>query len=220
MALNEKMGKKIELVNRFLKKTLKTDIVSYIKISKWKDKSLILRLVQNKMTANDITTLNQTLSNSHRMDYRTPEQLALNLVLGWVVEDAIRDKLLSMSVKIQNSGTDGERKFNSVATNIPDLVANGEKYLEVVMGYTSAEKKYGIALRDNKYENLKEFNSALVGVDLLEEKLYIIKNIGKKEVGPKEFNPRFGKMTQSIPVANKEYYTYSSGFSELAKILK
>jgi hypothetical protein len=220
---NNYINNRIELVNKFVKKNIRRDLYTYVRISDWKIKGLANRLLTDKLTPEDMRYLNQTLTNAHRQDYRTPDQMALNLILGWVVEDVIRDKLNALGIKTENAGTDKERSFGPIVANVPDLsteTTKGTRFLEVVMGYTGREKENGVALRDNKYENLIMFHSYLVGIDLLNEQMFVITDLEKRKAGEKQYNSGFGKITRTVELTNKDFYDYVKGFERLQKILK
>ncbi len=211
------------MVDNFMNKVLEKDLVQYVKNSNWAIKGLVVRLLQDNLTDNDSKQLADLLGDSHRKDHRTPEEMALNIALAWAVEDAIKDRLIKLGIKTENSGTDKTRGFGKYVANIPDLVsktASGEKYTEVVMGYTGRERTSGVALRDNKYENLLEYNSMLVGIDLYNEKMFVVTDLKNKKVGEKAYNGGFGKMTRPLMLSDKDFFSYTDGFKKLAEALK
>lgn len=219
----DKIKNKIYLVDKFTKSIANKDIISYVKSSNWKIKDLAIRLIQDRETEKDEQYLNSSLTSSHRQDYRTTEQMALNIILGWVVEDAIKDKLNMLKIKTKNSGTDGNRDFNKFVTNLPDLKANlksKDQYIEVVMGYTGREMSDGVSLRDNKYENLLMFNSYLLGIDLKNEKMFFITDLNKRKVGEKQYNSGFGKLTRTVELKTSDFLDYSEGLKKIQTVLK
>lgn len=207
---------RIELVSSFVKNITGYELTGFIKTLGWKDKLLSLHLINDTLTDKETSTIYECSggANKHRMDNRNPAEFYLNLVLGWGVENAIIFYLRKNKIKAVCSGSDNQRSIqNSFVTNTPDLsVLPSKKFIEVVMSFYDTGM---LALRDNKYLNLKMYNSSLLGINLQTQKAIFIKDIGKITPASTGYNNKFGKPTTNIDTSRMKTYEMSEVIKEI-----
>ena len=188
-------------------------------------------------------TYDAITSARHNRDKRTPFQYAMDLAASWVMEDYVinqlRDKLSKNGLEIERAGEDKDRKMLSdkkISSNSDCTVSYGNKSrkLELVndyKGYWMKNKK--IDLRDDKYKNLKNDKSLLLGIStnlkndkslLLgistkAEKKYVLLDFGKDVEAkyiPSHF-PYGGKPAWSISIKGM---LHDLDYSAIAKAIK
>lgn len=105
---------------------------------------------------------------------RTGLEYAVDLILGWLVEDAIMQKLQDENLLPKLSGADRNREFLrngkiSASSDVEIETSHGPRLLEVVddkTGFWSREDAYD--MRFAKYEKLVKEDAILLGLALVE----------------------------------------------------
>jgi len=171
---------KLEYVKDFVQKNLG---ISYTDLMQnWSDKSTATHLINDTLTEKQKQYLLGTLTNVHAMDKRTPIDFAKNLVVNWLLEDAIvevfNNDILDTGLTIYPNGNDAERMFSKSATEDPDFVITDENdnivsFIELKADYSGfvTDKKV-VDLRDNGYENLRKHNGYLLVIDFANQVFY------------------------------------------------
>jgi hypothetical protein len=118
---------------------------------------------------------NKLSSLTHFKDKRTYYEYATDLILGWVLEDFIVDKIKTIC-KVKINSKDSNREFlNYGISTTSDLLLENNVNLEIMQNYSEFWKKYQVLhLRDNKYNNLKKEKSFLLGIDFHQNKIIFI----------------------------------------------
>jgi len=106
----------------------------------------------------------------HHRDMRSSVDYGVDLMLGWIVEDAAAHRLRREGFDIRLSGHDRERVFLPAQqiSQEPDLrVAGtgGDRRIEVMCDWKGTWRRYDhLDLRDNKYRQLQQHNAILLGI--------------------------------------------------------
>lgn len=106
----------------------------------------------------------------HFRDARQPYEYGIDLVLGWLIEDAVLLLLKEKGRKAILSGEDRYREFLSprkISTQ-PDILVRfgaGERLLEVFCDWKGTWRTQNHCdLRDNKYAKLKQKAAVMIGI--------------------------------------------------------
>lgn len=130
---------------------------------------LFTNALANKLNPNQIDFLNAKCSLTYFRDKRTPVEYGIDLMLGWLIEDAIFQTLCNAGLNLRLDGNDRDREYLN-AVNIstqPDILiqTNPPKALEIFADWRGTWRQYGHAdLRDNKFSSLSKKNALLLGV--------------------------------------------------------
>lgn len=180
--LTDKYKNKIEIVEDFLASNVNISISDFIKRTYDKQKSILfLDLVKDSLSVDETNYLRSKLGKSgHLRDQRSCEEYALDLVLGWIMEDAILKILDKLGFPCSLASEDRNREFLKSPKATPDydiLSSNNKKFkLELVNDFTGFwKKKKKIHLRDNKYNKLKEDDGILLGIDFINKEFFVLK---------------------------------------------
>ena len=114
--------------------------------------------------------LNKKCDLAHFRDARQPHEYGVDLVLGWLIEDAVMLVLQKEGRKAILSGNDRYREFLSqrkISTQ-PDIRVEfrcGARLLEIFCDWTNTwrGKNHG-DLRDNKYAKVKREGAVMLGI--------------------------------------------------------
>ena len=141
---------------------------------------------------------------AHLRDTRTPQEYGIDLILGWLIEDAVLYLLKKKGKKAILSGHDRFREFlpaRKISTQ-PDIRVRfncGERMLEVFSDWKGTWHKANHAdLRDNKYNKLKEEKAIMVGIAPTTSEGFLI-----------DFAEDEGFEEGFIPAYRKTGYTYT-----------
>jgi hypothetical protein len=135
------------------------------------EKSLALGEVLSGRVSEPVAAyLNTKCDLTHHRDRRTAVEYAVDLVLGWIIEDALLDCLRRRGVVSSLAGQDRNREFLSpreISTQ-PDLVAqigDERRLVEVFADWRNTWSQRGHAdLRDNKFDSLIKGQALLFGI--------------------------------------------------------
>ena len=198
----EKDKEKVKKVSKFVEKTTGKTIEEFLKTRKWKDKTIARHLFENNIDDTDKKQLQSKITNEHVLDNRTHEEYALNVALSWFIEDAIIEILNKNGINAEKMGTDKDRSFDVFSSDSPDIyIPEKDKYFEIITNYANAFiSRKTIALRDNKYENLKMFESGIIIYDFPSNRFFVSNDVSKETVLKKAYNNSFGKITTNVSI--------------------
>lgn len=117
---------------------------------------------------------------SHLRDRRNPLDYAVELVIGWIMEDAVVHSLRSLGVNVSSAGTDRERNFLSSGeiSNSGDLTIrlNGHEHrMEIVTDFGNYWARTDECdLRDGKLRSLRDEEAWLLGVSLQKPSAFLL----------------------------------------------
>jgi len=124
--------------------------------------------------------LNEKCDLAHLRNARLPYEYAIDLVLGWLIEDAVLVVLEERGRKAVLSGNDRYREFLSprkISTQ-PDVrvdFACGARLLEVFADWKGTWRSQNHAdLRDNKYAKVKREGAIMLGIAPLTSEGFLI----------------------------------------------
>lgn len=214
------------MVRNFIQQNCEMTLEELIKDNSWNiELDLCINLLNNTLREEDKDYLKSNLGNlSHLMDLRNPNTYALELILGWVIEDAILwifTKDLNLNCTLGSADRKREFLDNPKASSDLRIIINShELFLEIISDYTGYWNKTNkIDLRDNKYNNLKNEDGIIFGIDLLNRKFLIFKVnlIDETKVRyTKEYRPFGNKAAYSIPI-NKSFFYYKKDLRKYFK---
>jgi len=171
---------KLKYVENFVQKNLGISYTALIQ--NWHDKNTATNLINNKLTEKQKQYLEKTLTNVHIMDNRDKTEFAKNLVVNWLLEDAIveifNNDVLDTGLTIYPNGNDANRQFSKRATEDPDFVITDENdnivsFIELKADYSGfVSKNKFVDLRDNGFENLRKHNGYLLVIDFANQVFY------------------------------------------------
>ena len=135
------------------------------------EKSVCFTQITNKDLNDSVYDyLNEKCNLAHFRDARLPYEYGIDLVLGWLIEDAVLVLLEEKGRKAILSGNDRYREFLSrqkISTQ-PDIKVefnSGDRLLEIFSDWTSTWRNKNHAdLRDNKYAKLKREEAIMLGI--------------------------------------------------------
>lgn len=203
------------MTNLFVENHLGYYLLKYIELCNWKeDLKLCQNLINDYVTEQNKRYLEKKLGGlSHLKDRRSNEEYALDLILGWAVEDALRD-IFNEKLRVNTSlnSADRNREFLTSPEASSDFIIyhnDQEHYVEVVSDYTGFwHNKSLVHLRDDKFLNLKAENGILFGIDYRKSRFLILKvnNIEDNRVRRiKEHHPYGGKPAYEISLKASDF---------------
>ena len=123
-----------------------------------------------KIDAKTVSYLNSKCDNlKHFKDRRQGFEYAVDLILGWLIEDGVALFLNKNNVKTSLDGADSNREFLTFAeiSASPDLIIENEitQNIEVFCDWSNTWERYDHAdFRDQKFQKLKQKNSYVLGI--------------------------------------------------------
>ncbi len=222
LIINFQSGKylaKVYLIGEFIENFTDKTPEELIQDSNWHKPEICLRILHDEPTQEDIRFMEQKLKGLyHLKDERSFLEYALDLILGWIVEDFFLD-LFKNELKLNCTldGTDKNREFLARPRSTSDLKIETESnliYIDILYDATSHWRNCkSVELRDNKFNNLKSKGSILLGLDL-RNKIFLIldlKEIDAKNVHEIMSHKPFGwKPAISITIYDNNFYDYNS----------
>lgn len=172
-----------------------------------------LRLILDKPNKSDLIEIQTMLSNKRLRDKRSPQEYALDLYLGWIIEDTICCVIKNLGFQISLESKDKVREFLKRPQASCDLkVSDGKTsfLLEIASDHTGFWKKRKVMhLRENKYLNIKKENGVLLGLDL-NDFTFFIEWISKLDATRKESHFMYGgKPAWELKTGNLEFFLLS-----------
>lgn len=213
---NKRYQDKIRLTNVFVMKHLGYNLLDYIKHCNWKENfKLCNNLINDCVTGENKRYLENKLGGlSHLKDRRSNEEYALDLILGWAVEDAMRDifnETLHLNTSLNSA--DKNREFLTSPEASSDFIIyhnDQEHYVEIISDYTGFWRNTSrVHLRDKKFLNLKAEDGILLGIDYRNSSFLIlkVKSIeGNRVRRIKEHRPYGGKPAYEINLKISDFY--------------
>ncbi len=138
------------------------------------DKCEMFRNILNKrLSCPQFQYLTDLCSLARYRDKRCPHEYGVDLILGWLVEDAVLNILTNSDHSLRLYGEDKGRVFleSGKISAIPDIeldTDDGKRYIEVFTDWTNIWKKKNHAdLRYDKYPCLVEHKAFLLGISPL-----------------------------------------------------
>jgi len=158
-----------------LMKSTPIEVLSKYEGQDFPDSSVSKRTIFNEVLEGNLSTttihfLNESCNLPHHRDRREPFEYAVDLVLGWLIEDAVLARIDASGTTCLLSGHDRYREFlhpRKISTQADICIeVNGkDKLLEVFSDWKGTWRKRNHAdLRDNKYKKLVEDNAFLLGI--------------------------------------------------------
>jgi hypothetical protein len=172
---------KLKYVEDFVQNNLG---ISYLDLMQnWNDKNTAINLINDTLTEKQRQYLESTLTNLHAMDNRTYIDFAKNLVVNWLLEDAVVEVfnnfiLAGSDLTLYYNGNDADRKFSKRATEDPDFAIadkndNIVSFIELKADYSGfVTSSKSVDLRDNGYEKLRKYNGYLLVIDFNNQVFY------------------------------------------------
>jgi len=145
-------------------------------------------LLSNSLSEVELSYVNQMLNIKHR-DKRSALEYGSELVLGWLIEDVVRDVF-----GLELCGSDSEREFLPVGkiSNLTDFRL-GDRPIELMVDWGSYWIDLGrIHFRHDKLRKLIEANAIVLGFAIRCGKFFVM-DLDKSVQYRKEYNPRQGK---------------------------
>ena len=187
-------------------------------------KELFDKLLTNQLVQEDKEFLSERINlvNSRQKDNRTPLEYSVDLIIGWLEEDAIRAYLLSKGIKIELNGSDSKREFltqRELSTKSDFIIGN--KLVEIVFDRSDhwmTHKK--VDLRDKKYERLVEEKSILLGLAPTSGMGFWIDVTDPTYEFSEKYIPGYGKPGYSFPNINNYMYPIKEVLDNFCDFLK
>lgn len=191
-------------------------LADYIELCHWKeDLNLCLNLIHDTLTEQNKTYLKFKLKGlTHLRDRRTSEEYALDLILGWIIEDAMRDifnDILHLNANLHSADRNREFLLKPVASSDFIIIHNDQEwYVEIISDYTGFWHNYSVVhLRDDKFLNLKAEGGILLGIDFRNSRFLILRvnNIESNRVRQiKEHRPYGRKPAYEMSLKASDFY--------------
>jgi hypothetical protein len=127
-------------------------------------------VLSSSLSTATVDFMNESCDLPHHRDRRKPFEYAVDLILGWMIEDAVLGRIDDSGVTCVLSGHDRYREFLpplkiSSQADISIEVNGKDKLLEVFSDWKGTWRKQNHAdLRDNKYKRLVEDSAYLLGI--------------------------------------------------------
>lgn len=162
-------------------------------------------------------------SLTYLRDRRQPHEYAVDLVLGWIVEDAVVKAIERSGTLVVLNGHDRYREFLSprkISTQ-PDMIIQGKKsnrLLEIFSDWKDTWKKKGHAdLRDNKYERLLTEKALLFGIAPISQQGFLIDMAVDDGGFQSAFIPAYRKMGYTTREIRERLVPLDKAFDALLK---
>ncbi len=201
---------KVDFIQDLVEANTGLEVREFIEREGWnEDTGLVVNLLEDQLTVSDEDYLEDKLGDlQHLKDQRSDAGYALELVMGWLVEDLIVN-ILEENHDVSRGSADSEREFlsNPEASSDLEVVVDGETVpLEITQDYTGYWQRKGefSTLRDGKFENLKEEEALIIGLDIQNDEIFILE-ADKADKEGKSYNPRINKEASIINMENVEF---------------
>ena len=214
---------KQDYVAEFVQKILNINIEDFLFSRNWNyPPSLYLRIFLEQCTNDDVAFINKQFTDQHLKDNRDSVQYALNLLLGWIIEEAIVKFFKINGYDIDLYGGDVKRDFLPYTSADADLVLKfkGKKFfIELITNYVGAwQTEHNIALRDNKYNKVIQKNTFILGIDFKTQQ-YIFVDPKNFYVQKEEYFIPWGKPASLLIIDDDNIFKNLSLLSNAFQIL-
>ena len=216
---------KVNFAKKFISSNIDMNIEELLIKKEWDEEtSLCMHIFNDEVTNEDEEYIKSLLETAyHRRDKRTSLEYACDLMVGWILEDCIVEMLNMEGYETILNSADSDRKILTKPKADSDLrvMVDGEEVLiELVNDFKGYWKRYHkVDLRDNKYENLKDENSLLLGIDFKYSDFFIL-DISKTEARYIPFHYPFRKPAYSLKLKETDFYSLDNASNALSNALK
>ena len=139
------------------------------------------QVIKGTLTDDSKTFLNDIGNvDAHQNDNRNYVEYCIDLILGWLNEDAILNSILKQNIPASLFGVDANREFLKLKEidGSPDIKIGYDdnfRLMDVFADWSNYWTKNGKAdLRDNKYKRLEQDKSLLLGLSPLSQTAFLI----------------------------------------------
>lgn len=222
------IDKKTEKIRKFLRIKLNEDLEDFIKKNSLsKSSEMYINLLNYSLTKKNKTYLENKLGTpefKHVKDKRPTILFALDIVLGWIIEDACLI-LLSRIPQIKCTLNDINRRFviNQVTHDINLQYKSTTIPLEIKHDFKGHWKECGsIEFRDNTYNYFSKYYTIIFGIDIKYNQILMINTPTTNITDYIKHHPPFGgKPATSIYIDYKDNFcNWNNWKSKLIDILK
>lgn len=198
----------------------------YFRNSKISKKDCFYQIINKDITEKMKIFLDERCNLTHFKDSRQGYEYAIDLVLGWLIEDAFLLKIERMEINAVLSGHDRFREFLSsreISTQ-PDIkihTSQGDRLLEIFCDWKSTWSKQNHAdLRDSKFLKLKREHALMIGLDAFKEIGFLF-DFSTGDCGFVEnFIPAYRKMGYSNKNIRSSLVPFEEAFDNLILLIK
>lgn len=162
-------------------------------------------------------------SLTYHRDRRQPHEYAVDLVLGWIIEDAVVRAIERSGKLVVLHGHDRYREFLSAKkiSTQPDMIVQGRtsnRLLEIFSDWKDTWKKRGHAdLRDRKYERLVAEQALLFGIAPISQQGFLIDMAIDDGGFQSAFIPAYRKMGYTTTEIRNRLVPIEKAFEELLR---
>tara|TARA_A100001035_G_C27769654_1_gene495620 strand:- start:1147 stop:1845 length:699 start_codon:yes stop_codon:yes gene_type:complete len=195
---------------------------SQTKISKYETFKQIL---EKKLSTDTYNFLNEKGNLFYYKDSRSGYEYLTDLVLGWLLEDAVLIKFQQLNISSSLNGTDQFREFlsdNKISAK-PDIriIGNIDRTLEIMADWKNTWKKYNHAdLRDDKFMKLLHKDSLILGIAPLDGLGFIINLPDDKNIFRRNYIRAYQKYGYTVDNIKDFLFPLEEIFNKLLNIIK
>jgi len=206
--LSEKYRKKAQFTKDLVHENTGETVSRFIERNNWSiSRELCRRLLDDELKQEDRSKLSVLEDLDHLKDERSNYEYALDLIMGWMIEDLIIDLINQETL---HASADKDREFLENPEADADLeidLENNSIPLEIVNDYTGfwKNKRELSNLRDSKFQNLKEEDALILGIDMENRKILLIPAREADKKGRK-YNPRINKKASIINLEEETFH--------------
>ena len=181
----------LDIINQPLNELLEVYKNVYFNNSSINKKDLFQKVLQGNLSEDIISFLDKAGNvHEHQNDSRSYHEYAIDIILGWIIEDAIVLKLQKNNINAHLIGVDSNREFLKMddIDSTPDIEVNN-RLMDVFVDWTNFwVKSNGQAdLRDFKYKKLEKEKALLLGLSPISQVGFLL-DISNNSYGF-EYNP-------------------------------
>jgi hypothetical protein len=205
---SRKYKRKACFVKDLVKENTGETVSEFIQRKNWSIReNLCLNLLDNDLNDEDRRELSVLEDLNHLKDDRSNAEYALDLITAWILEDLISEMIEKETC---HASADKDREFLENPEANSDLEINLEDRnvpLEIVNDYTGFWKNQREMsnLRDHKFQNLKDENALILGIDLENRYILLIPARNAEKEG-KKYNPRINKQASIINLEEQNFH--------------
>lgn len=205
---SEKYSKKAVFAKEIIEENTGETVEEFVERHDWSiSNGLCRRLLDDELTEKDLDELSVLDNLDHLKDNRSNPEYGMDLVLGWLLEDLLSE-MIEHSTSLDSADKDREFLKSPDADSDLEISIDGQKIpLEIVNDYTGFWKREGEMsnLRDGKFENLKDENALILGLDMENRDILIIPAKEADKTG-KEYNYLINKEASIINLEDEDFH--------------
>ena len=205
---SRKYKKKAEFAEELILKNTGEKASEFIERKNWNiSKELCIRVLSDQLTKEDRKDLSVLDNLDHLKDDRSNPEYALDLILGWMLEDLLSEMI---DQETFHTSADKNREFLKNPKANSDLkikLKTNSIPLEIVNDYSGFWKRHGEMsnLRDSKFQNLRAENALILGIDMKNKKFVLI-NADEADKKGKKYNKKINKEASIINLKDEKFY--------------